>query len=51
MNEPMSHVDHPTPLQALKWLQNGGGLSMAEGEMPKAAITAERQAKRYWRES
>lgn len=41
----------PTPLQALEWLQNGAGLSVAEGEEFKANIEAERQAKRYWWES
>lgn len=41
----------PTPLQALDWLQNGAGLSVAEGEDFKTEIAAERQAKRYWWES
>ncbi len=41
----------PSPLQALEWLQNGAGLSVAEGEEFKVDIAAERQAKRYWWES
>lgn len=49
LNEDAEAEDQrPTPLQALDWLQNGGGLSVAEGEEFKAAIVAERQAKRYW---
>ncbi|MES2440965.1 MAG: ribbon-helix-helix protein, CopG family [Verrucomicrobiota bacterium] len=41
----------PSPLQALEWLQNGAGLSVAEGENFRADIEAERQAKRCWWES
>lgn len=41
----------PSPLQALGWLQDGGGLSLAEGEEFKAEVAAERQAKRYWWEA
>ncbi len=41
----------PRPLQALEWLQNGAGLSVAEGASFKADVDAERQAKRYWWES
>ena len=41
----------PSPLQALEWLQNGAGLSVAESAEFKANIEAERQAKRYWWES
>ncbi|MEO5912949.1 MAG: ribbon-helix-helix protein, CopG family [Luteolibacter sp.] len=41
----------PSPLQALEWLQNGAGLTMREGDDFKAAIEAERAAKRYWWES
>lgn len=37
-----------TPLQALDWLQNGGGISLKEGEAFKKAVRAEREAKRYW---
>jgi Arc/MetJ-type ribon-helix-helix transcriptional regulator len=32
----------PSPLQALEWLQNGAGLSVAEGAEFKANIGAER---------
>ena len=38
----------PTPLQALEWLQGGGGLSLKEGEEFKKAVEAERKAKCYW---
>jgi hypothetical protein len=41
----------PSPLQALGWLQDGGGLSVAEGAELKAEVAAERQAKRYWWEA
>lgn len=41
----------PAPLQALDWLQGGGGLSVKEGEEFKKAIRAERNAKRYWWEA
>ncbi len=41
----------PGPLQALEWLQNGAGLSVAEGAEFKADIESERNAKRYWWES
>lgn len=41
----------PNPLQALKWLQEGGGLTLREGQELKADIEAERAAKRYWWES
>lgn len=41
----------PSPLQALEWLQNGAGLSVAEGAEFKSDIAAERQAQRYWWES
>ena len=41
----------PGPLQAMEWLQNGGGLTVAEGAEFKANIEAERQAKRYSWES
>jgi hypothetical protein len=33
-----------TPLSALEWLQNGGGLSRTEGIQLKADIAAERTA-------
>ena len=38
----------PRPLHALKWLQEGGGLSVAESESFKKDVQAERNAKRYW---
>jgi hypothetical protein len=38
----------PTPLQALEWLQGGGGLTAKEGAEFKNAVEAERKAKRYW---
>lgn len=41
----------PSPLSALRWLQDGGGLSVAEGEDFKKAVTVEREAKRYWWEA
>jgi predicted transcriptional regulator len=37
-----------TPLEALDWLQGGGGLSVREGEEFKAAVAKERTAKRCW---
>ena len=41
----------PTPLQALDWLQGGGGLTLKEGEAFEKAMRAERSAKRYWWEA
>jgi predicted transcriptional regulator len=38
----------PSPLQAMEWLQTGGGLTLEEGTEFKSAIHAERQAKRRW---
>ena len=38
----------PSPLQAMEWLQTGGGLTLEEGTEFKAAIHAERRAKRRW---
>lgn len=38
----------PTPLQALDWLQDGAGLSVAEGEAFKTEVASERTAKHYW---
>lgn len=40
-----------SPLQALDWLQGGGGLSVKEEEAFKRAVRAEREAKRYWWEA
>ncbi|MEI6675225.1 MAG: ribbon-helix-helix protein, CopG family [Verrucomicrobiota bacterium] len=41
-------TQRPSPLDALEWLQNGGGLTVEEGAGMHAAFLAERQAKRYW---
>jgi Arc/MetJ-type ribon-helix-helix transcriptional regulator len=41
----------PSPLKALDWLQQGGGLSVAEGDAFKKAVQEERSAKRYWWEA
>lgn len=41
----------PTPLEALDWLQKGGGLTVQETEAFRAEVKAEREAKRYWWES
>jgi Arc/MetJ-type ribon-helix-helix transcriptional regulator len=38
----------PTPLQALDWLQDGGGLKVAEAEAFREEVQAERQGRRYW---
>ncbi len=38
----------PSPLDALHWLQEGGGLSVAESADYKREIQAEREAKRLW---
>ncbi len=49
MKEEVDSEDlRPSPLQALDWLQSGAGLTVREGEDFKAAIEAERAAKRYW---
>jgi len=41
----------PGPLEALDWLQNGGGLTLQEASAFKEEIRAEREAKRYWWEA
>lgn len=41
-------VEHPKPLEALDWLQNGGGLTVKEAAKFREEVKAERQAKRYW---
>ena len=41
----------PEPLQALKWLQDGGGLSLREATVLREDVKAEREAKRYWWEA
>lgn len=38
----------PSPLQALEWLQAGGGITLEESADFKSGVQAERQAKRYW---
>jgi hypothetical protein len=38
----------PSPLEALDWLQNGGGLPANEAEEFRGSMVAERHAKRYW---
>lgn len=38
----------PKPLQALDWLQNGGGMTLQEANAFKDEVSAERDAKRYW---
>lgn len=44
----MPKISARVRFQALEWLQNGAGLSVAEGSDFKAKVEAERQAKRYW---
>lgn len=39
------------PLQALDWLQNGGGLVAEEAEQFRAEVKSEREARNYWWES
>lgn len=41
----------PKPLEALDWLQNGGGLSLQEAEAFREEVRQEREAKRYWWEA
>lgn len=41
----------PKPLEALDWLQNGGGLSLREAEAFREEVRAEREARRYWWEA
>ena len=41
----------PKPLEALGWLQEGGGLSVEEAGAFRQELNAERQAKRYWWEA
>ena len=38
----------PKPIQALDWLQSGGGLTVQEAESFREEVQAERQAKRQW---
>ncbi len=39
------------PLDALEWLQKGGGLSPEEAETFRCEVNEERQAKRFWWET
>ncbi|MFM2297657.1 MAG: hypothetical protein RL117_1364 [Verrucomicrobiota bacterium] len=39
------------PLQALAWLQNGGGLVAEDAEKFRSEVVAERQERKYWWES
>lgn len=41
-------VAAPKPLEALDWLQTGGGLVAEEAADFRAAMIAERNAKKYW---
>jgi len=41
----------PKPLEALDWLQKGGGLTVQEADAFRAEVRAEREAKRYWWEA
>lgn len=38
----------PKPVDALDWLQSGGGLTMHEAATFREEVKAEREAKRYW---
>jgi Arc/MetJ-type ribon-helix-helix transcriptional regulator len=44
-------VAAPKPLEALDWLQAGGGLVAEEAAEYRAAMVAERNAKKYWWEA
>ena len=44
-------VAAPKPLEALDWLQGGGGLVAEEAAQYRAAMVAERNAKKYWWEA
>jgi hypothetical protein len=44
-------ADQPQPLDALDWLQAGGGLSVKEAEAFREEVQAERKARRYWWEA
>ncbi len=41
----------PSPLEALEWLQQGGGLVAEEAAAFRAEIQAGREARKYWWES
>lgn len=38
----------PKPLEALDWLQQGGGMTVQEAEDFREEVRAEREAKRHW---
>lgn len=44
-------VKLPKPVQALDWLQGGGGLSTEAAAVLREEVSAERHAKRYWWEA
>ena len=46
-----SEYPRASPLQAIEWLQSGGGLTSQQNTDFKESIQAERDAKRYWWES
>lgn len=41
----------PKPIEALDWLQAGGGITAQEATVFREEMQAERQAKRYWWEA
>ena len=41
----------PSPLEALEWLQGGGGVLQEEAAVYRANLQAEREAKKYWWEA
>lgn len=41
----------PSPLEALDWLQNGGGVVAEEAAQYRAELKSERDAKKYWWEA
>lgn len=41
----------PQTLEALQWLQNGGGLTVQEADAFREEVRGEREAKRYWWEA
>jgi len=41
----------PSPLEALDWLQQGGGLTTCEAESFRSAVMEERNARKCWWES
>jgi Ribbon-helix-helix domain len=41
----------PSPLEALDWLQTGGGMVAEEAAEYRVEVQAEREARKYWWES